>query len=96
MAPPDPLNHPGWYGEVRLRYPPSQILATMYLGHLLEARCQLRVLMNEISHAAFKDGAKITLDEANIFYARLLAWYDGLPECLKPNYIFHPGHFQLQ
>ncbi|KAH8657914.1 putative C6 transcription factor [Xylariales sp. PMI_506] len=91
---PNPATDNEWYGNFWLKYPLADSLSPIYFGHFFKARCQLGVLMNEISCTVF-DVTEITLDQADVFYTRLRYWYESLPSCVKPKFIVHPAHFQL-
>ncbi|RTE84556.1 hypothetical protein BHE90_000851 [Fusarium euwallaceae] len=95
MALPDPLANERWYGQVWLKYPLETTLFPTHYGQFFKARCQFLQIMNKVCEVYFADDADVTLDQANIFYIQFRNWQFGLPECLKPRYIVHPGHFNL-
>ena len=91
---PDPAENPQWYGEIWLKFPLAPTRLPIYLGHLFKAKCQLAVTINEMAQE--KASNTWTLEKADHFHQRLIAWHSNLPEILQPRYIVHPGHMQLQ
>jgi hypothetical protein len=93
---PDPSDGAQWYGEVWLKYPLAQSLAPSYFGHVLRARSQFRIIMNDYCQTAYSKGSTVALEKANEFHLRLKDWHDALPEPLTPKRIVLPGHLHLQ
>ncbi|KAF9771796.1 hypothetical protein IL306_010542 [Fusarium sp. DS 682] len=93
---PDPLGDPSWYGEVWVKYPLNHGLSPMYLGQVLRARSQFRIIMNEFCAAAYSEESKVGIDLAYQFRERLEGWYSNLPDSLTPRRIVLPGQLQLQ
>ncbi|EEU42702.1 uncharacterized protein NECHADRAFT_47693 [Fusarium vanettenii 77-13-4] len=96
VALPDPLKNARWYGEVWLKYPLETTLFPAHFGQFFKARCQFLQIMNAVCEVYFaEDGEPVTLEQANTFYTQFRNWSYGLPDCLKPRFIVHPGHFNL-
>lgn len=93
---PDPTRNSQWYGEIWIKYPLNNGPSPSYFSHIFRARCQFRIIMNEICDAAYSEGSGITLDKAHRFRERLESWYKNLPVPLQPRTIVLPGHLQLQ
>ncbi|KAH8677830.1 hypothetical protein BX600DRAFT_138214 [Xylariales sp. PMI_506] len=103
---PDPATEPEWYGEVWLRYPSSHKPCPSLFGELFKARCEVRVIMNDIVARYFgrpgyiEDKAapisdRSTINEVNFFHNRLCNWYQNLPESLSPKKIVLPSQLML-
>lgn len=92
---PDPLKEAQWYGEIWLKYPLSQNLSSTYFGHIFQARCRLRVIMNEFCQAAYSKDSALTLEKAGELHSQLQSWFIGLPKPLQPRTIVLPSHLQL-
>ncbi|RTE81585.1 hypothetical protein BHE90_003910 [Fusarium euwallaceae] len=92
---PNPTMSARWYGEIWIKYPLNNGLSPSYFSHIFRARCQFRIIMNEICDAAYSEGSSITLDKAHGFRERLASWYRSLPGPLQPRTIVLPGHLQL-
>ncbi|KAJ4188549.1 hypothetical protein NW767_011836 [Fusarium falciforme] len=95
VALPDPLRNARWSGVVWLKYPLETTLFPTHFGQFFKARCKFLQIMNEVCEVYFVDGAPVTSDQANAFHTRFRNWQYGLPDCLKPSFIVHPGHFNL-
>lgn len=95
---PDPAVEPEWYGEVWLQYPSSPTPIPLYLGHILYAQANLRIIMNEIAYLSFGGPTtrSLTVEEIVALVRRLYKWRDTLPEPLKPQNVVHPPHLALQ
>lgn len=93
---PDPVQDPDWYGEVWVRYPLSQTLSRILIGPVIRERCRLRMIMSSAAQVYYEEKAQVTQEMAGSYAHLLDAWYSQLPECLKPNWIVQPSHFQLQ
>lgn len=98
---PDPAEDPGWYGEFALVYPPSTAPAPMCWPHTFRAMCQLRVIMNQVAHEAFRDHHPQQVEglprrRALEIQAQLREWYAGLPGPLQPRAAVFPSHLRLQ
>lgn len=99
---PDPAGNPGWYGEFALVYPPSNAAPVpMNWPHTFRAMCQLRVIMNQVAHEAFRDHHPQTVTglprhRALEIQSRLREWYEGLPGPLQPKVAVFPSHLRLQ
>ncbi|KAH7147859.1 hypothetical protein DER46DRAFT_514185 [Fusarium sp. MPI-SDFR-AT-0072] len=92
---PDPSEDPSWYGEIWVKYPLNHGLSPMYLGQVIHARSQFRIIMNEFCDAAFSEGSKVGVNLAYQFRERLEEWYENLPASLTPRRIVLPGQLQL-
>lgn len=99
---PDPDQDPGWYGEFALVYPPGPAApAPMSWPHTFRAMCELRVIMNQVAHEAFRDHhpqgvAGLPRQRALEMQARLREWYANLPGPLQPKMAVFPSHLRLQ
>ncbi|EWY81238.1 hypothetical protein FOYG_15513 [Fusarium oxysporum NRRL 32931] len=93
---PDPSEDPSWYGEIWVKYPLNHGLSPMYLGEVIHARSQFRIIMNEFCDAAYSEGSKVGVNLAYQFRERLEEWYENLPALLTPRRIVLPGQLQLQ
>jgi len=93
---PDPSEDPSWYGEIWVKYPLNHGLSPMYLGEVIHARSQFRIIMNEFCDAAYSEGSKVGVNLAYQFRERLEEWYENLPTSLTPRRIVLPGQLQLQ
>lgn len=104
---PDLMEEPRWYGDVALKYPDIGSLSPTHLGHWLLARCQFRIIMNEVAQVYFSQDSIMSAENirqhperslavANDLHDRLEAWGQGLPACLSPREMALPAHFQLQ
>lgn len=95
---PDPDVNPEWYGEVYIRYPLSPTITRMYLGHVMKATINLRVIMNDISLLQFTstESTELSFDQVLKFKARLDALMQNLPATLAPSRILLPCHFNVQ
>ncbi len=96
---PDPNADSDWYGDIWIRYPQSQILWPMHLGHIVEAVAKFRTIMNELGFRFFsKSGAQgeLTLKEAFQYKSRLDSWYEHLPDTLAPGKIVFPAQLKIQ
>ncbi|KAI3580111.1 hypothetical protein IWW34DRAFT_620935 [Fusarium oxysporum f. sp. albedinis] len=92
---PDPSEDPSWYGEIWVKYPLNHGLSPMYLGEVIHARSQFRIIMNEFCDAAYSEGSKVGVNLAYQFRERLEEWYENLPALLTPRRIVLPGQLQL-
>jgi hypothetical protein len=99
---PDPAENPAWYGEFMLVYPPNTAAPSpMNWPHTFRAMCQLRVIMNQVAHEAFRDHhpqgvAGLPRQRALEIQSRLREWYEGLPGPLQPKMAVFPSHLRLQ
>ncbi|KJZ79148.1 hypothetical protein HIM_01299 [Hirsutella minnesotensis 3608] len=92
---PDPSKDSTWFGEIWVRYPLARTPSPVYFGHVLKARSQFRVVMNEFCQVAYSDDSTVTLEKAHGLLDKLQSWYDGLSTPLLPRTIVLPGHLQL-
>lgn len=69
---------------------------TLYVGEVLRARSQFRIIMNEFCEIAYSEGSKVDQYLAHHFRKRLEEWYNNLPESLTPKRIVLPGQLPLQ
>ncbi|KAF4445635.1 hypothetical protein F53441_10635 [Fusarium austroafricanum] len=92
---PDPAKDPSWYGEIWVNYPLNHGLSPMYLGEVIRARSQFRIIMNEFCDAAYSEGSKVDINLAYQFLEQTEEWYNNLPESLTPRKIVLPGQLQL-
>ncbi|KAL7624724.1 hypothetical protein AAE478_006295 [Parahypoxylon ruwenzoriense] len=87
-----------YYGEIWMKYPLAQEPIPIYNGLVFRAISQFRVIMNEITKLSFglpKSFSRMSLEAALGFRARLLAWYENLPEPLQARNIALPSHLKL-
>ncbi|KAF5000287.1 hypothetical protein FGRMN_1919 [Fusarium graminum] len=93
---PNPSEDPSWYGEVWVRYPLNHGLSPCYIGEVLRAKSQFRVITNEFCEAAYSKNSKMDVDLAYDFYGKLEHWHDSLRGPLTPKRIVLPGQFHIQ
>ncbi|KAI1135321.1 hypothetical protein F5Y05DRAFT_421511 [Hypoxylon sp. FL0543] len=87
-----------YFGEIWVKYPLSREPVRIYNGLLFRAICQFRVIMNEITIQSFmrpRSFHRMSLGAAIDFRARLLAWYEDLPEPLQARNAAIPAHLKL-
>ncbi|KAF5669948.1 NirA-like nitrate assimilation regulatory protein [Fusarium heterosporum] len=92
---PNPSEDPSWYGEVWVRYPLNHGLSPCYIGEVLRAKSQFRVITNEFCEAAYSKNSKMDVSLAYHFYEKLEQWCDSLPGPLTPKRIVLPGQFHI-
>lgn len=90
-----------WYGEVYLKYAPSEVLLPIHLYQSVKAKCQLRRIKNAIGVQAFgtanvKGDAWLTFEEADRFCIILEKWLQALPEQLHPSRVVLPKDIGTQ
>ncbi|KAH7215812.1 hypothetical protein DER44DRAFT_806843 [Fusarium oxysporum] len=90
---PDPSEDPSWYGEIWVKYPLNHGLSPMYLGEVIHARSQFRIIMNEFCDAAYSEGSKVGVNLAYQFRERLQEWYENLPASLTPRRMLFLGSY---
>lgn len=100
---PDAQTDAKFYGEIWLRYPHTDGLTPLHFPDLFRTWASLRVLVNQISVEIFHvlpapDEPPRSLSRAKFLYFQraLDAWYQNLPESLKPNTIVLPCHIRIQ
>ena len=93
---PDPAEDVFWYGEVWVNYPLNRGLSPSYMGEVIRARSNFRIIMNKFCDMAYSEGSTVDLYLAHHFRERLEGWYNNLPESLTPKRIVLPGQLQLQ
>lgn len=104
---PDLNEHPRWYGDVALKYPDTASLSPTHFGPALEARCRIRVILNEFCQVYYIQDSLMSADHirhnpgralsiANSFHARIDEWRSQLPSFLTAREIVLPVHIQLQ
>ncbi|KAH6642661.1 hypothetical protein C7974DRAFT_385900 [Boeremia exigua] len=94
---PNPDDDFEWYGEVYIRYPLSPTATRMYLGHVMKATIDLRIIMNDIALEQFASQELKPLSSAQLlgFKRRLEAVIQKLPATLSPSRILLPCHFNV-
>ncbi|KAK0726762.1 hypothetical protein B0T26DRAFT_737695 [Lasiosphaeria miniovina] len=99
MGLPDVAENPGWYGEVRLRYPLQHTLYPMNFGRFFKALSGFRALIKEVGEQCFLDRQSVnrmtSLENITKLYTRLETWYISLPEPLSPRKIVFPAQMKL-
>jgi hypothetical protein len=96
---PDPISHPEWYGELWLRYPGSSTPTSAYFGTLFKAKCDFRVILNDLCLKLFPgapDHRGLTMKEAVAFRRRFGQWESRLPSALSATRIVFPAQLVLQ
>jgi hypothetical protein len=96
---PDPASDTDFYGEVWIRYPLDQAVFPTHFGHVFKACIQLRAILNTMAIELFSEGrtqAKLSLEQAYDFHARLDTWYRELPDVLSATAIVLPNHLKVQ
>lgn len=96
---PHPALQPEFYGDVSVKYPLDEQNYPIYFGYAFKARSELRIIMNDIAARCFNSSAtmpQLSLQEAYVFYHRLVEWYNALPDLLLPNNIVFPHTLMLQ
>ena len=96
---PEPTTDPQWYGEVYIRYSPSQTLWPMHFGYLFKTISELRMIMNDIATQFFSDPQSqrtISIRKVLEFKSRLDDWFKSLPDPLQPQNIVLPCHLTVQ
>jgi hypothetical protein len=96
---PDPTTAAQWYGELYLQYPLNPIRFPVHHAQLFKAKADLRIIMNDVGLYYFRrDGGrrKPSKEIVERFHARLVAWFDSLPESLLPVAIVLPPQLLLQ
>jgi hypothetical protein len=95
---PDPDVNPEWYGEVYIRYSLSPTITHMYLGHVMKATVNLRIIMKNISllHFASTEPTALFFEQVLKLRARLDALMQNLPTTLAPSGISLPCHSNVQ
>ncbi|KAM0274397.1 hypothetical protein ACHAQH_007899 [Verticillium albo-atrum] len=86
------------YGEIWVRYPHVQNLLSTHFGETFVAFSQLRTIMAQIADLAARkraQGSKLTAADAAGFRTRLVAWFNGMPAFLSPDYIVLPAHLKI-
>ncbi|OTB00138.1 hypothetical protein M426DRAFT_324544 [Hypoxylon sp. CI-4A] len=94
---PDPQVDPEFYGEVRIRYPGSQNVYPIHLGHIIKANFELRKLMNDMASELFEEGKppRVTVEKTLECKSRMDNWLANLPEPLTPTKAVFPDHFKM-
>ena len=97
IALPDAKQQPQWYGDVWVRYPQSQTIYPLHLGHNLQAETAIHAIMNKMGLLAFGDSSKsLSLEDYVELKQALDAWKESLPEVLQSARLIFPPHFALQ
>lgn len=95
--PEDPLpTDATWYGELNIQYPRSGTLLSLQLHLCVQAKCELRTIINALSLQAFGGVSGLSLNQSTEFKQRLDQWFHALPEELTPGKIMLPHHVGLQ
>ncbi|KAF2475141.1 uncharacterized protein BDR25DRAFT_381964 [Lindgomyces ingoldianus] len=95
---PDPVQNPGWYGEMWIRYPLSQTLSPTYFGLGFQASAAMQVMKNDMGlemYGNLSGSGKLSVAQTKTLFQRLTAWFDSLPGPLKPQRIVLPLHFKI-
>ncbi|KAF9701037.1 hypothetical protein EKO04_000295 [Ascochyta lentis] len=97
FAAPDPDVDPDWYGELYVRYPLSPTVTPMYLGHVVKATIDLRLIVNDLSLLQFAQSKEQELSSEQVldFKTRLDGLMQQLPITLAPHRISLPCHFNI-
>lgn len=100
---PDTQTGADFYGEILLRYPHTTGLTRLHFPDVFKTWANLRVLVNEISVELFGERRApshqprpLSREKLQYFRRGLDAWYQNLPESLKPNTIVLPCHLRIQ
>ncbi|KAJ4990508.1 C6 transcription factor [Stagonosporopsis vannaccii] len=86
---------PSWYGEIYLKYAPSEVLIPVHLYQSFKAKCRLRCIKHAIATQAFgndnvKRDAWLTFEEADQYCTRLEDWAHELSGQLQPSRVVFP------
>ncbi|KZM24621.1 DNA binding [Ascochyta rabiei] len=97
FAAPDPDVDLEWYGDIYVRYPLSPTVTRMYLGHVIKATIDLRLIVNDISLLQFVHNEEKELSPQQVldFKARLDGLMKQLPVTLAPRRISLPCHLNV-
>ncbi|KAJ4357058.1 hypothetical protein N0V95_002796 [Ascochyta clinopodiicola] len=97
FAAPDPEVDSEWYGDIYVRYPLSPTITRMYLGHVIKATIDLRLIVNDLSMLQFVHSEEKDLSPQQVldFKARLDALMKQLTANLAPGRISLPCHLNI-
>lgn len=97
---PDPIRSAQWYGELWLQYPACQTLVSAHFGLLFKAKCEFRIIMNDLAQTLFGGSGpvqkRLTLEEASGFLNRFKEWENDLPPALSSSRLVLPAQLTLQ
>lgn len=96
---PDPNENPGWYSESWVRYSLNKDLHPLNHPHLFKAKCELSVILNQLSVTLFDRAGKtypVAAKDLKNHLKDLGNWYFFLPPCLSPERIIFPFQLNLQ
>jgi hypothetical protein len=94
---PDSFIDPEFYGEIRIRYPPSQTVSPIHLGCIIKANFDFCIILNDIASQIFAGGKfHATAKQVLGFKDKLDSWFDKLPEPLSPIKLALPDHITIQ
>ncbi|KAM0542881.1 hypothetical protein ACHAPJ_012604, partial [Fusarium lateritium] len=94
---PDPAAKLFWYGDFWLRYPFTQVFLSARQPQTFNAYLQFWNIFNKIALASLPPSPdrRLTLGQAIGFYTQLRAWFDDLPDTLRPERIVFPSQLKL-
>ncbi|KAI2615137.1 hypothetical protein GGR54DRAFT_642636 [Hypoxylon sp. NC1633] len=95
---PDADEATAFYGEIRVKYPLGRESIPTHNGQVFRAVSMFRVIMNEITQVSFSQPrtfSRMSLGAAIDFRARLLTWYDDLPQPLQARNIALPSQLKI-
>ncbi|KAF4998720.1 hypothetical protein FGRMN_3046 [Fusarium graminum] len=94
---PDPATNPSWYGDLWLRYPFTEMFLSARQSLTFNAYLKFWNIFNKIAIASLPPSSdrKLTVSQATGFYTQLRAWFDDLPETLRPGRIALPSQLKL-